>query len=675
MGHDFQFGCSTSYPDVNNSLVNELLALNATLRRELDQSREFIRKLIHSRKVLRSLLDATAHLVFLMDYDGRILAANTSGACVLGAQPASIVGENARFFLPWNAFKKLLLKINDVLCTGQTSRFEWSFFGYSYDIQAAIVSSESGSAYQVVLVCQDMSELKKTTSELKKSETRLRTVVDNLPIIVHAHDENGNYIFWNQESERILGYPSQEILHNPRALHKLYPTEESLNKALSCWSNDNYNPCEIEVWSKKGERRLIEWTRLSAQAPIPGWKDWEVGLDVTERRRHEHELQRAKEEAEKANTAKSLFLASMSHEIRAPLSGIIGLSSLLLDSGMSDDQELNIRRIVMLSETLLSQLNDILDFSKIESGKYILAGAEVNLDQVLNKAKQAIAFQAQSKGLQIEILPAPHVPACLLGDAQCLHQVLFNLLDNAVKFTHKGTIEVEVHVLETNQEYVQLQIDIRDTGIGIAPELQEHIFEPFHQAEQGSSRQYKGTGLGLSICKRFVELMSGNIHVSSRHGEGSTFSFTAWFRQNSEKEIAHCNTSTTEESKDLHILLVEDFEINQEILYHILQKLGHRVDIEENGHKALSALNTTYYDLILMDLQMPVMDGFETARRIREHADPIVAQTPIIALSAHTFDHAQNSITSAGINFYLPKPVQPQELKTAVEQAVRNSLR
>lgn len=673
MDREFESRRVASCPVANTPLVSELLAMNTSLRIELDKNREFLGKLIHSRKVLRSLLDATAHLVFLMDYDGLILAANTSGACVLGAQPASIVGKNARFLLPWNTFKKLLLKIHDVLCTGQTTRFECNFFGYIYEIQAAIVSSESGSAYQAVLVCQDISELIKTTSELKRSEARLRTVVDNLPIIVHAHDENGNYIFWNRESESVLGYTSQEILHNPQALNKLYPTEESLNKALACWKDDHYNPCEIEVWSKAGEKKLIEWTRLSAKAPVPGWKDWEVGLDVTQRRRHEHELQRAKEDAEKANTAKSLFLASMSHEIRAPLSGIIGLSSLLLDSGMTDDQELNIRRIVMLTETLLSQLNDILDFSKIESGKYILAEAEFNVSHVLDKAKQAIAFQAQSKDLQIEIFLSPEVPVCLLGDAQCLHQVLFNLLDNAVKFTHEGAIKVNVHLLAKDQEHVQLQIDIHDTGIGIEPELQEHIFEPFHQAEQGSSRQYKGTGLGLSICKRFVELMFGNIQVSSQAGAGSTFSFTAWFRQNPEKKVSNCSPSADLESRDLHILLVEDFEINQDILYHILQKLGHRVDIEDNGHKALSALNTTYYDLILMDLQMPGMDGFEAARRIREHTDSIVAQTPIIALSAHSLDHAQNSLSGAGINSYLMKPVQPLELKTAIEKAVKNS--
>lgn len=551
MYEKFEYSPTFQVQDGSEDFECELMTLNQRFRAELEGHKEIMSKLARSRGILRSLLDATFHLIFLVDYDGQILAANISGARFLGTTPARAVGHNMKSFLPWREFKLLLLDVHDVLCSQKAKQLEWTFLDHRFDVQAAPVALEFGAAFQAVLVLNNISDLKITAARPE----------------LQVHDDN-----------------------------------------------------------------------------------------------------------QKAGDAKILFLTSLSHEIRTPLSSIIGLSSLLLDSGLKHEQEVHIRRIIMLSEMLLNQANDILDFSQIESKKYVLSRAEFNLDLALEKIRQSMAFQAQSKGLHIGIHRSPDVPVHLQGDAQCLHQILFNLMDNAVKYTPQGKIETNVYLAQKTQEAVQLRFSIQDTGIGIAEEMQKSIFEPFQHANDESSAQHTGAGLGLFICKRFVDLMSGQIQVKSRPGEGSTFSFTAWFglvlgciepkKDNSANADPTC--------KNLDILLVEDFEINQEILYHLLSKLGHKVEIRENGVKALSALEERHYDVVLMDLEMPVMDGLETAWHIRRHNNPAVAWIPIIALSAYRIDEELGSAIQSVMNGSLLKPVQPHELQEALHKAINN---
>lgn len=552
MYEKFEFN-PTQAQDVSEDLVRNLLILNQNLRTELEGYKEIMSKLARSRTMLLSLLDATVYLVFLVDCDGQILAANISGARFLGTTPTCVVGHNLKSFLTWRDFEKLLLTVQEVLCSQNTKQCEWMLLNHRFDVQAAPVASEFGSASQAVLILNDISKLKKATLRLN----------------------------------------------------------------------------------------LQEQTKYDAQ---------------------------------KKDEAKILFLTSLSHEIRTPLSGILGITALLLDSGLSHEQKQHMRRIIMLSEMMLSQVNDILDFSKIESKKYVLSRTEFNLDLALEKIRQSIAFQAQSKGLQIRIHRSPNVPVHLQGDAQCLHQILFNLMDNAIKYTAEGTVAANICLVQKRQDAVQLRFSIQDTGIGIAEEMQERIFEPFQQVHDESSRQHHGAGLGLSICKRFVDLMSGHIQVKSCPGEGSTFSFTAWFGLT--PQCIEPNKDNGEHAdhvyKSLNILLVEDFKINQEILCHLLHKLGHNVEIRDNGQKALSALEERGYDIILMDLEMPVMDGFETAWHIRRHPDPVIAQIPIIALSARRIDDELKSAQQSVMSGSILKPVQAHELQEALHRAVNN---
>ena len=390
--------------------------------------------------------------------------------------------------------------------------------------------------------------------------------------------------------------------------------------------------------------------------------------DITQRKASIENMRMAREIAEEATKSKSEFLANMSHESRTPMNGVIGMAYLALKTKLSPTQRDYVSKIHHAGKSLLGIINDILDFSKIEAGKLSMEHTDFDLEEIVSNTTALIGHAAADKKLGLAIDLDAGVPRALKGDPLRLGQVLTNLLNNAVKFTERGEVRLSASVLEQSGERVKLRFSIQDTGIGMSAEQARQLFQPFVQADSSTSRKYGGTGLGLTISKRLVELMEGDIRVDSQPGVGSTFSFTAWFGIGSGVRSDAQRSPVRHDLGGMRVLLAEDNDINRQIVVELLSGVGARVDVACNGREVvdMALARSEPYDLILMDLQMPEMDGFEAARRLR--AETRTAATPILALSAHAQAADHSRCLELGMNGLIVKPIDPDLLYATLAQ-------
>ncbi len=382
-------------------------------------------------------------------------------------------------------------------------------------------------------------------------------------------------------------------------------------------------------------------------------------------------LHQATEEAQRASRAKSDFLARMSHEIRTPINAIMGLSHVLLKTDLTSRQKDYLHKILVAADALLHQVNDVLDYAKLDSYRLSLERIRFSLDQVLTEVRSITEVKAKEKGISLQIETDPQLPKFLLGDPKRLNQILINLIDNAIKFTDHGRVQVRIIVLKKPPQIpegqVLLRFLVRDTGIGIPKERQKDLFSPFTQVDDSITRRYGGTGLGLAICKQLVELMGGKIWIDSAPGKGSLFGFEIQFSLAAEEdeESAQTDLQVREEDQNCfrkaRVLVVDDIAINREVASALLKQLGVQVKTANNGYEAIERLEQEPFDLVLMDIQMPGLDGLSATRQLRQN--PAYERLPIIALSAHALAEDRAQSLAAGMNDHLVKPIDPEALR------------
>jgi len=505
----------------------------------------------------------------------------------------------------------------------------------------------------------------------------LRTLVDNLPDFIYAKDAVGRFLLANASVARHMGTTPENLLGKtdfdffPPDLAEAY-AEDERRVMRSGEALINREEAGLDA---NGNAITI----LTTKVPLRDEEGRVVGIlgigrDITARVKVEAEIRAAREAAEAANRAKSDFLANMSHEIRTPMNGVLGMSELLLDSRLDTEQRDCAETIRESGKALLTVINDILDFSKVEAGKLELEAIEMDVRSSVDECARLLAIQAHAKGLELEVSCDPELPESVRGDPNRLRQILLNLGGNAVKFTSRGSVRVCIGVLEATAHDVLVRFEVRDSGIGIPKDRLDSLFKPFTQVDASTTRRFGGTGLGLSIVRRLVELMHGTCGVESELGVGSKFWFTARFGRTTAMETAAAAAGKAEISAQSvaphrRVLMAEDNIVNQRVAARMLEKMGYAVDVVNDGRAAVAAWARGGYDAILMDCQMPEMDGYAATREIRRQENG-TARIPIIALTAHAIKGADEECFAAGMDHYITKPFDRDELRDCLERSL-----
>ncbi len=521
---------------------------------------------------------------------------------------------------------------------------------------------------------EEIIEKKRVEEELKYSEHLKTTILETAMDGVILVNSEGTVLNWNKQAENILELNREETIGNSIYPLVPYKLRQQLKKSFENYINTGNDELinkrvETSLNRKNGTIVYIELTIIALETK----DDYLFNAffrDITNKKIIDNEIREAKIIAEKSAKAKSVFLSNMSHEIRTPLNVILGLTGILQKSDFSNpivDQK-NLDGIQFSAENLLMLINDILDFSKIEAGKLTLHKADFNLHELVTNVSRGFKIKADEKGLRYKMDIDNSVPKFIIGDQLRLNQILINLLGNAIKFTHKGEILIRVTAEKIESNAYKVIFLVKDTGVGIPEDKLKNIFESFYQVHKPGKNKIEGTGLGLSISKQLIELQGGTLTSQSEQGVGSSFGFAIQYTKSTFKsseidkessKIKHNDTNLS----GMKVLVVEDNKMNQFFIKQLLSNWGIKTAVAENGKRALEMIEQELYDLILMDMHMPVMDGPEAATCIRNSENPKINQIPIVACSADVFPESKKRAIASGMNFYLTKPLSEKALE------------
>jgi PAS domain S-box-containing protein len=536
------------------------------------------------------------------------------------------------------------------------------------------VLNEAGDVIQLIGYGLEITDLKKAEYELKKSENLFRSVLNTVGEGIITIDLQDKIIMINDEVTMMWGYSRDELIgQNTRIL---MPQEQrnnydSIIHLINTATDSSFLRKPIELVGKRKEGTLFPVEIKIQRTQVDDEHFLTIAVsDITERKRNLEDLIEARRIAEDSTKAKNLFLANMSHEIRTPLNAVIGLSKLLRETSLNPEQKILNEKLFISGENLLAIINEILDFSKIEAGKIEMVSIPFSLQKMIKRVYSSLEHTAEEKMITLTTSVDQQITTALMGDPVRLQQVLTNLVSNAIKFTQIGGVEISCKLINQTDLTVKLLFSVTDTGIGIGKENLNNIFERFRQEDDSVTRIYGGTGLGLAISKQLVNLMGGELNVESEKGVGSRFSFTLEFTTTDEKELQKEDQKVIFDPnalKNKKILIVEDNEFNQFIVKSLIEKWGASTEIAENGLIAVANLRQDAYDIVLMDMQMPEMDGVTATRIIRSDIDQVI---PIFALTANVTKEAIQRAYDAGMNEYITKPFDEEDLYIKLLKAV-----
>ena len=624
---------------------------------------------------LQAILDSCCEAVVETGANGLIVGWNSQAERIFGWSRSEIAHKPGLLLVPERLHPEYEQVRRQFLATGESPvlnrRIESRALhrdGHEFPVELISTPIASGTSYGFISLFRDLTERKQALEQVRESDERSRAILDYLEDAYSEVDLKGNYVFvndaycrmFNRTLEDVVGRSYKDFFDRDRSLglreayQQVYKTGQPVKGFEHEFKPGQFN--EMSIWVKRDKNGKPVGFASSIR-------------DCTQRKLHERELAEAKKAAEAANKAKSSFLANMSHEIRTPMNGILGMTELALSTDVTPEQSEFLGTVKSSAEALLVILNDILDYSKIEADKLVLDAVDFNLSEIVGDAMKTMAVSAHKKGLELAVDIGTEVPQNLVGDSARLRQVVLNLVGNAVKFSKAGEIVLKVAVEEQQQEQVTLQFSVRDTGIGIAPETQARLFEPFEQADTSTTRHYGGTGLGLAITRRIVGLMGGNIWVESRVGEGSTFCFTVRLGIGRVRQQA----PVLADLNGLPVLIIDDNGTNRRILHEMTRHWGMLPDDADSGPAGLQKLEAAAhsgnpYQLVLLDEQMPGMGGLEVIERIRMHQS--LRGATILMLTSSDQASSAARCRQLGVSTYLIKPVKPAELLGMIRRTV-----
>lgn len=650
---------------------------------DIDKEKQVRIELDKVNTELKAIMDADSGIsIITSDAYGDIRTFNKGAELMLGYNAEEVIGiKKATLFHDRTEIEKYAQKITDELNIqlrapdeaviakarlGTTDTNEWTYItkdGSRITVELSLtpLTNKEKQITGFVGIAKDITAKKIWERQILLSEERHRGFFEHSQGLMCTHDLKGRFLTVNPAGAELLGYSAEEYLQ--KTLFDLVPAEyEEVVKAyLKQIKEIGYFKGLMKVQHRDGSIKTWMYNNILSEL-IDGEK-YVIGnaVDMTERILIEKELIKAKVQAEQNAYAKDMFLANMSHEIRTPMNAIVGFANLLKDTPLNDEQSEFLSYINTSTENLLGIINDILDISKIESGHIVIEEVPFSVKEITKTIKSILKTKASEKGLVLDCTIDNNIPDTLLGDPTRLNQILLNLTNNAIKFTPKGSVNMIVEQISNTDTECTISFKVVDTGIGIPKEKSELIFDRFTQANSDTTRKYGGTGLGLSISKSLVELQNGEIWLESIPDQGSTFGFTLTYKKILEEVVKNKNGNVTAlvSDKKIHILLVEDNILNQKLALRVLEKFGFTADLAQNGRIAVDKVKNNKYDIILMDLQMPEMDGYQATTFIRKELKDM---TPIMAMTAHSLVGEKDRCLEIGMNEYVTKPFNQKEL-------------